>query len=130
MKLQTSLFGALDVDHVEGAYVARAPDRPSLYVSSGLSQAQLDHAATMIEDVAALDASARARLAHGDLLIEAYLAFHREELGMDATIALLQLVGLGVRPETFVLDYSLGTDELLVVSFDADRNLVSVAHES
>lgn len=130
MKLQTSRFGAIEVDDADGAYVARDGDRPSLYVSDHLSQAWLDRAAAMIDDVAALDASARERLSHGDLIIEEYLTFHREELGMDATLGALRLVGLGVRPETFVLDYSLGTDELLVVSFDADRNLVGVAHES
>jgi len=152
---KTELFGDVTLTE-DGAYIAREPDaagrtrRPSLYVAGGLSRAWLDQATPLVDDIASLDERARRALVDsvesGDKIVVDFIAFHRDELDADTvrllfgdastpgeTIARLDLVGLGVRGEAFVLDYSFGraqTDQLLVVAFDARRNVVSVSHES
>ena len=152
--MRTKLFG--DVATAGGAYVPRETDesgrtkRPSLYVADSLSPARIDQAVLMIDEVTSLDVLARRALVehieNGDKLVVDFIAFHRDELDPDTarallgdattpseTIARLHLVGLGVRQDAFVLDFSFGkahTDELLVVAFDAERNVIHVMHES
>ncbi len=150
--MRTKVFGEVSLAE-DGAYVPREPDehaRTSLYVAAGLSPARLDQAALLVDDIATLDISARAalvaRIEQGDALVVDFVAFHRTELDEATasrllgevttpreTVARLELVGVGVRADAFVLDYSFGpahTDQLLVIAFDPERNVVGVMHES
>src|SRR5688500_12622651 len=127
--MRTKLFG--DLAPAGGAYVPREAGengrtkRPSLYVADSLPPARIDQAAAMIDEVPSLEARARTalveRIENGDKLVVDFIAFHRDELDPatarvllgDATtpadvIARLDLVGLGVREDSFVLDFSFG----------------------
>jgi hypothetical protein len=147
--LTTRLYGDVTIT-ADGAYVPREAGeggrtrRPSLYVAAN----PIAEAATLLDDLETLDARARAALVErsADAVVADFVAFHREELAPDTArtllgdattppevIARLDLVGLGVRPDAVVLDYSFGkdhTDELLVVAFDRAGQVIRVTHES
>ena len=147
--LATRLWGDVVISG-DGAYVPYEADengrtrRPSLYIAADASDFSL------VDDVHALDVRARAALVEAleraDTVVVDFIVFHREELEPEIarvllgdattpsdTIARLDLVGIGIRADAFVLDYSFGkphTDQLLVVAFGSAGQLLRIAHES
>jgi len=153
LKVQHDLFGEIEVDATEGAYVKGTIC--GLFIGGGFTTVeQLRQLSELVSDIHALDRRARRALGEAadrdDETIQEYVSLHLDQtfdevsgkLGSDQPTTQMVIDGLdfctvAVHIDAGELslhcDYCIGqdfTDELLVVHFDAAGQLTAISHES